>query len=199
MKSITLQGTAREQVGKKETKLLRNEGNVPCVLCGGEETIHFYVDERALHPLLFTPDVFLVNIEIGGNTHQGVMQETQFHPVTDRALHVDFVAVHEDKPVSVALPVILTGTSPGVRAGGKLRLNSRKLKVKGLAAKLPDAVEVDISKLKIGQSVKLGTLQVEGLEFLESPNNVVVAVKTSRKAMMAADSEEEEEEAPAEA
>lgn len=192
MKSITLQGTSREQVGKKETKLLRNEGSVPCVIYGGEETIHFFVDERALTPILYTPDVFLMNIEIDGKTHQGVMQEMQFHPVTDKPLHFDFVAVVEGKPLTVKLPVNLTGSSIGVRAGGKLRQNARKLKVKGLVGNLPDAIEIDISKLKIGQSIKLGEINLEGVEFMESPSSVVVAVKTSRKAVAVEDEEEEE-------
>ncbi|MEM9022657.1 MAG: 50S ribosomal protein L25, partial [Bacteroidota bacterium] len=173
-------------------------------LYGGEEPVHFSVDERSLKNLIYTPEVFLVQLDVNGSNYQAVMGEIQFHPVTDRVTHIDFILVVAEKPVQIGMPLRMVGNSPGVRAGGKLRQNFRKLMVSGLVADLPEFIEVDISSLKIGDAVRVGSLSVDGLTFLDAASSVVVAVKTSRKAA-ATDEEEEEEggeegaEAPAEA
>jgi len=192
MKSITINGSQRESVGKKSTKALRNAGQVPCVLYGGDKPVHFSAPELAFSKLVYTPNAHTVVIELGnGETLNAVLQDIQFHPVTDRILHVDFYQLFEDKEISLNIPVQLVGNSKGVKNGGVLRRNNRKLRIKALPANLPDFIEIDITPLKIGDKVAVGELPSDKYTFLHSDNTVVCQVKTSRVAI---EDEEEEEE-----
>ncbi|WBX76763.1 50S ribosomal protein L25/general stress protein Ctc [Tenacibaculum ovolyticum] len=195
MKSITINGSQRESVGKKATKALRNAGKVPCVLYGGDKPVHFSAEEKSFKPLVFTPDVFTASIEIDGKKYSAVLQDIQFHPVTDRIIHVDFYQLFDDKMVTMNIPVKLAGTSPGVLNGGALRFTNRKLKVKALPANLPDFLTADISGLKIGNKLFISSLFNDDYTFLHPDNTVVVQVRTSRNAT----AEEETEEATTEA
>jgi large subunit ribosomal protein L25 len=191
MKTVSINGTKRENVGKKDAKGLRRENLVPCVLYGNGENIHFSVDTRDMDKLVYTGDVYNVLINIDGTEHSAVVRDVQFHPVTDAALHADFLAVTADKPVTIKMPINLVGNAIGVRNGGKLRQPMRKLSVTGLISALPDAIEVEIENLRIGKSIKVGELSVEGVTFNDPASNVVVAVKMARGAVL--DTEEEEE------
>ncbi len=189
---MEIKGHLREDLGSKEARGLRREGQVPCVIYGGDQNIHFYADSRELGKLIYTPDVYKVKLILGDKTVEVVMRDAQYHPVKDDLMHMDFSEVIAGKPVSVKLPVILTGQSIGVKNGGVLRRNAKSLFVKGLIDELPDAIEIDITKMRIGHSTKVGDLNFDGVEFLETDNRVVVAIKTSRRAI-ADDAEEEEE------
>ena len=191
MKTVSLSGAPRAHVGKKDAKALRAEGNVPFVLYGGNEQIHGSVPAGALKKLVYTPDVYQIELTVGDNNFRVVIQEMQFHPVSDEILHVDFLQLFDDKPVAVKLPVRLTGNAPGILAGGKLAQNFRRVKVKGLPGVLPEAITVDISDLGIGDSVRVRDLAKEGLSMLEAEGAVVVAVRMARGAKK----DEEEEEA----
>ena len=198
MKSITINGSQRESVGKKATKALRNAGQVPCVLYGGDKPVHFASAELAFSKLVYTPNAHTVVINLeGGETFNAVLQDIQFHPVTDRILHVDFYQLFEDKEIALDIPVNLIGNSKGVKNGGILRRNNRKLRVKALPANLPDFIEVDITPLKIGDKVAVSELANEKYTFLHTDNTVVCQIKTSRTAVV--EDEEEEEGAAAEA
>jgi len=193
MKSITINGSQRESVGKKATKALRNAGQVPCVLYGGDKPVHFSAQELAFSKLVYTPNAHTVVIELNnGETYNAVLQDIQFHPVTDRILHIDFYQLFEDKEIALNIPVNLIGNSKGVKNGGVLRRNLRKLKIKALPDNLPDFIEIDITPLKIGDKVYVRDLDSEKYRFLHSDNSVVCQVKTSRTAV--ADDEEEDEE-----
>ncbi|MEM1336928.1 MAG: 50S ribosomal protein L25/general stress protein Ctc [Bacteroidota bacterium] len=193
MKSITIKGSQRENVGKVATKALRNAGKVPCVLYGGEKPMHFSADELAFKNLVYTPNAYTAVIELeNGETLEAVMQDIQFHPVTDKILHVDFYQLFKDKAVTMNIPVRLEGNSPGVRNGGRLLFRKRKLSVKALPDLLPDEITVDISKLRIGGKVAVETLRTDDYTIMHPDNITVVQVKASRNTV--ADEEEEEEE-----
>ncbi|MBL1221819.1 50S ribosomal protein L25/general stress protein Ctc [Chryseobacterium sp. L7] len=196
MKSITIQGTKRESVGKKSTKALRDAELVPCVVYGGEAPLNFSAEEKAFKGLVYTPEAHTVSIELDGKTIPAVLQDIQFHPITDKILHVDFYQLSDDKPVIMEVPVRITGRSKGVVAGGVLRQSFRKLKVKAIPANLPDEVVVDVTPLKIGNKIYVGGIKAEGYSFVHPDNAVVVAVKMSRNAMKggaAAEDDDEEE------
>lgn len=196
MKSITIQGTKRESVGKKSTKALRDAELVPCVVYGGAEPLNFSTEEKSFKNLVYTPEAHTVELVIGGETVPAVLQDIQFHPITDKILHVDFYRLSEDKPVVMEVPVRVTGRSKGVVAGGVLRQSFRKLTVKAIPANLPDEVVVDVTPLKIGNKLYVGDLKPEGYTFMHPDNAVIVAVKMSRNAMKggaaAMDDDEEE-------
>ncbi len=195
MKSITIQGTKRESVGKKSTKALRDAELVPCVVYGAGEPLNFSSEEKAFKGLVYTPDAHTAELVIDGQTIPAVLQDIQFHPITDKILHVDFYRLSDDKPVIMEVPVRLTGRSKGVVAGGALRQSFRKLKVKALPANLPDEVVVDVTPLKIGSKLYVGDLKAKDFSFMHPDNAVVVAVKMSRTALKggaAADDDEEE-------
>ncbi|WP_341217084.1 50S ribosomal protein L25/general stress protein Ctc [uncultured Wocania sp.] len=195
MKSITINGSQRESVGKKATKALRNAGQVPCVLYGGDKPVHFSAPELAFSKLVYTPNAHTVVINLdSGETLNAVLQDIQFHPVTDRILHVDFYQLFEDKEIALNIPVQLVGNSRGVKNGGVLRRNNRKLRIKALPANLPDFIEIDITPLKIGDKVAVGDLPSEGYTFLHNDNTVVCRVSTSRVAIVDEEDEEEVEE-----
>ncbi|HCN11201.1 MAG TPA: 50S ribosomal protein L25 [Chryseobacterium sp.] len=195
MKSITIQGTKRESVGKKSTKALRDAELVPCVVYGGKETLNFSAEERSFKGLVYTPEAHTVSIEVDGNTIPAVLQDIQFHPITDKILHADFYQLSDDKAVVMEVPVRLTGRAKGVVAGGALRQSFRKLKLKAVPANLPDEIVVDVTPLKIGNKLYVGDIKADGFTFMHPDNAVVVAVKMSRTAMKggAAAMDEEDE------
>ena len=193
MKSITIKGSKRESVGKVATKALRNAGMVPCVIYGGEKPVHFSAEEKAFKKLVYTPDVFTASLDVDGQKTTAILQDIQFHPVSDRILHVDFYQLFDDKEVTMNIPVKLTGTSPGVLNGGSLRFTNRKLKIKALPANLPDYVTADISGLKIGSKLLVTSLFNDEYTFMHPDNTVVVQVRTSRNATAEAEEEAEEE------
>jgi large subunit ribosomal protein L25 len=193
MKKVSVSGSLRENVGKKDAKALRREGLVPCVLYGGEKQISFSLPVLAFKDIIYTPDSCIVNLDIDGKKYDVILQDAQFHPVTDKVIHCDFLQVFDEKPVKIDIPIELTGDSPGVIKGGKLITKLRKLRVKGLMDALPDRITIDISKLEIGDSVQVGELEYKDIEFLNPHNAVVVIVKSARAVMMApVDAEEEE-------
>ena len=192
MKSITINGSKRESVGKKSTKALRNAGKVPCVLYGGEQPLHFSAEELSFKHLVYTPDVHTVEIKLeGGETVNAVLQDIQFHPVTDAILHVDFYQIFEDKEITMEIPVHTSGVARGVKNGGVLRFNLRRMKVKGLPGNLPDFIEADITNLRIGNKLYVTALASENFKIMHPDNTVVCQVRTSRNVI--ADTEEEEE------
>ena len=197
MKSITIKGSKRESVGKVATKALRNAGMVPCVIYGGEKPVHFSAEEKAFKKLVYTPDVFTASLDVDGQKTTAILQDIQFHPVSDRILHVDFYQLFDDKEVTMNIPVKLSGTSPGVLNGGSLRFTNRKLKVKALPANLPDFIAADISGLKIGSKLLLTSLFNDAYTFMHPDNTVVVQVRTSRNATAEVEEEEEATEAAA--
>lgn len=182
MKSITIQGTKRESVGKKSTKALRDAELVPCVVYGGTEPLNFSAEEKSFKGLVYTPEAHTVSIEVDGQTIPAVLQDIQFHPITDKILHADFYQLSEDKPVIMEVPVRVTGRSKGVVAGGVLRQNFRKLKLKAIPANLPDEIVVDITPLKIGNKLYLESLKNDKYTFMHPDNAVIAAVKMSRNA-----------------
>lgn len=194
MKSITINGSKRESVGKKVTKALRNAGQVPCVLYGGDKPVHFSAPELAFSKLVYTPDAHTVVIAIeGGETFNAIMQDIQFHPVTDKILHIDFYQLFENKEIAMDIPVHIIGTSRGVLNGGVLRRNKRTLKVKALPANLPDFIEADITPLKIGSKLYITALENEAYKFLHPDNTVVCQVRRSRASVAEFEAEDEEE------
>lgn len=194
MKSITINGSQRESVGKKATKALRNAGQVPCVLYGGDKPVHFSADELAFSKIVYTPNAHTVVIALdNGETYNAVLQDIQFHPVSDKILHIDFYQLFEDKPVTMNIPVRLVGNSPGVKNGGRLLFRKRKLAIKALPGKLPDFFNVDISKLKIGMHIDVDKLKSDDFTILHPDNQVVVQVKTARTAILVEEEEEGED------
>tara|TARA_B100001250_G_scaffold395723_1_gene400933 strand:+ start:383 stop:1036 length:654 start_codon:yes stop_codon:yes gene_type:complete len=190
MKSVSINGIARVNLGKSFAKKLREEDNVPCVLYGGkEEPVHFYAHTNEFRKIIYTPEVFLIDLIVGDETIRAMMGDIQFHPVTDKILHIDFLRIFDNAKVQINLPVIITGNSIGVRNGGRLVLNMRKLLVEAFANDLPENIEIDISLLRIGNSIRISDLSPENLTFLNNSDDVVVAVKTARAAIL----EEEEE------
>ena len=196
MKSITIKGSKRESVGKSATKALRNADKVPCVLYGGENAIHFSAEEKAFKNLVYTPNVYTATIELEGEKSATcILQDIQFHPVSDKILHVDFYQLFDDKEVTMEIPVTLEGSSPGVMIGGSLRFPNRKLKVKALPGNLPDEIKADISKLEIGDKLFVRELEVENCTILHPENTVVAQVRMSRVAQAPLEGEEGEGEA----
>lgn len=186
MKSITIKGSERESVGKKATKAVRDAGMVPCVIYGGNQPVHFVADERAFKDLVYTPNAHTVVVELNGTSYNVIMQDIQFHPVSDKILHIDFFQLSDDKEIIMEVPVKVTGTSPGVLLGGVLRLNQRRLKVKALPKNLPDFVEANISELQMGNKLYVTKLETNNFKLMHPDNTVVCQVRISRAAMKAA-------------
>jgi large subunit ribosomal protein L25 len=185
MKSISIKATKREVVGKKETKRLRAEGLVPGVLYGGEEPVHFYAPEKEFKSLIYTPNVYLVDLDIDGTVIQSIIQDKQFHPVREQLLHVDFLRTTDDKTIKVEIPVKVEGFAKGIRNGGKLKVNLRTLKVKGMVKYLPDTININVDDLDIGQSYKVSSLKRENLEFLNAQAVPVITIMITRAAKAA--------------
>jgi len=193
MKSITINGSQRESVGKVATKALRNAGQVPCVVYGGDKTVHFSADALAFNKLVYTPDVHTVVIALEDGTNvEAILQDIQFHPVTDKILHIDFYQIFDDKEVSMEIPVRVTGNAPGVKNGGVLRIVNRSLRVKALPKNLPDFLEADISEMNIGDIMTVGDLLGENFTILQEEKRVVCQVRTSRVAIEDEVTDEEE-------
>jgi large subunit ribosomal protein L25 len=180
MKKVSLSGSLRENVGKKDAKMHRKEFKVPCVVYGGKEQIHFVAEEKALAKVMHTPVAHLFELTIGGKKHNTIVQDVQYHPVTDRMLHVDFMEIIPEKPVTIGIPIKVTGVAPGVLRGGKLIKKMRKLVVKALVQYLPDELNVSIDGLEIGDSVKVSDMVLENVTFLDVPSSVIVGVRTAR-------------------
>jgi large subunit ribosomal protein L25 len=182
MKTIEIKGSLRTELGKKSSRQIRKTGSVPCVIYGKENNVHFQAAELSFKNLIYTPEAHLVDLNIDGKTLKAVLKDVQYHPVSDKILHADFIEVFEDKPVLISVPVRVSGDSVGVIAGGKLSIRKRSLKVKGLPADLPEAVTIDISNLKIHDSVKVGDLAFEKIELLDPKKLMILTIATSRVA-----------------
>ncbi len=194
MKTVSLSGSLRGNVGKKDAAALRRDGRVPSVLYGGTEQIHFHVSELEVKKLIFSPDAYEVQLDLNGKMFRSIMKDIQFHPVTDRPVHIDFLQMFEDKEIAVQLPVRTVGNSVGVINGGRLAVNFRTVTVSALPNALPESIEVNITKLKIGQDVRVKNITLEGCRILQPDNAVVVAVKLTRAAMSASGDDDEDEE-----
>ena len=186
MQTINLKAVARPDFGKAAAKAVRRQGMVPCSLCGNGDTVAFSVDAKAVKPLIYTPNSFIVEFDFDGKVEKAVMREVQFHPVREEILHIDFYRVAEGKPVAIAVPVRLTGTAEGVKVGGKLALSARKLTVSGMLDKLPDEIVVDVTSLGVGKTIFVGDLEYEGLKFLTPATAAVCAVRVTRASRGAA-------------
>ena len=192
MKSITINGSKREVVGKKATAALRNAGMVPCVVYGGDEPIHFQSPELSFNKLVYTPDVHTVVIELEGVKVNAILQDIQFHPVTDRILHIDFYQIFDDKEVMMEIPVRVSGSSRGVKNGGVLRIVTRKLRVKAIPKNLPDFINADITEMKIGAKMYITAVKEDTFSILHTDNTVICQIRTSRVAVVDEETEDEE-------
>ncbi len=187
MKTILLKGEMRSEVGTRTAKALRNEGKVPCVLyIEGKEATHFAIYQADFKNLVYTPNVYKVRLNLDGTNHESILQDIQFHPVSDAIIHADFMLVDASKKVVMEIPIRVVGNSPGVRAGGKLVTKINRLRVRGLIADMPDFIDVTIDTLEIGQSAKVRQIEVINLEILDAKENAIVSIKTTRALMQAA-------------
>ena len=192
MKTVSLSGSLRENVGKKDTKALRKAEMVPCVMYGsGEEQVHFATAEKNFKKILFTPETYVIDFDINGKIYKTILQDVQYHPVTDRVLHADFLIVKEDRPVTVTLPVTLEGSAAGVMRGGKLKKGVRKVKVCGLIKDLPDYIVVNISNVNINEAIKVKDLNIENVTPITPGYTVIVAVNMARGAVVSDEGAEE--------
>lgn len=180
MKTLEIKGSLRTDLGKKSSKNTRKEGNVPCVIYGKEQNIHFHTHENNFKNLVYTPNAHLVNLNLDGNEYKVVLQDIQFHPVTDKITHADFIEIFENKPIVISLPIKVTGDSAGVKAGGKLRIKKRHLKVRGFANDIPEFLLIDITEVKIHHSVKVGDLSYDKIELIDPNITTILSVATSR-------------------
>jgi large subunit ribosomal protein L25 len=194
MKSVSISGSLRENVGKKDAKAQRNQGMIPCVIYGGKEQKMFVVDERQFKNLIYTPEVRYAEVNIDGDVRNAIIQETQFHPISDKLLHVDFLEVVDGKPITIELPLKITGTSPGVLKGGLLKKRVRKLKVRGLLENIPEEIVADISSMEINDMTKISDIHIDNLEIVDNPNKVILQVVPTRGSAAATTEEEGAEE-----
>jgi len=197
MKNVSLSGSIRENVGKKDAKLMRREGFVPSVVYGNKEQVHLSIKESAVNKVVFTPNTYIIELDVNGKKTQTYLKDVQIHPVTERVLHVDFQEIVEGKEVKINIPVILTGLAKGVQNGGKLIQNFRALTALALVDKLPDTIEIDVTALKIGGKIRVNEIEIDGVSFLNPEEAVVAAVQMARGASK--DEEEETEEVAEEA
>jgi large subunit ribosomal protein L25 len=180
MKSVSISGSLRENVGKKDAKAQRAQGFIPCVIYGGNEQLQFVVEETQFRQLIFTPEVKFVELEIGDKKFEAIVQATQWHPISDHLLLVDFLEVIQGKPIIIGIPIKITGTSPGVLRGGKLVKKLRKITVKGMLKDIPEELVVDISNLEINEMIKVGDISIPHITFIENPNTLIVNVASTR-------------------
>lgn len=196
MKEINVSGQKRTDLGKKASKALRKEGLVPCNIYGlaekdgKPEAMSFAVPMTELRKIIYTPHIYVINLLIDGESHTAILKEIQFHPVTDAVLHVDFLEVNDQKPITIGIPVKLTGLAQGVRDGGRMNLSIRKIEVKAPYQQIPEHLDVDVTSLQIGKSIKVGQLSFEGLEIATGKDVIVCSIKMTRAAMSAAASAE---------
>lgn len=192
MKIVAVEGQARSELGKKATKAVRNAGLIPCVLYGGDEAIHFTTTETEVKDIIFTPDFHAAEISINGEKHRCILKDIQWHPVTEQILHIDFLKMTTGVPIKVELPVRFTGTSPGVKNGGRLIKNIRKVKVKALPENLVDQLLLDISSMEMGDAIRIRDLQqIKDLEILDPPSRTVATVQVPRALKTTTVAEEE--------
>ncbi|WP_165021325.1 MULTISPECIES: 50S ribosomal protein L25/general stress protein Ctc [unclassified Dysgonomonas] len=184
MKTFELTGSLRNDLGKKATKAFRKEDKIPAIIYGGEDAkaIHFSVTNSDVRKLIYTPEIFLIDLNLDGTSYKAILKDVQIHPVTDAILHLDFLHIFDNKPVTIEVPVVLDGLAEGVRAGGKLSLDLRKLKVKALYKDIPEKLHVDVTPLALGKSVQVGELSFDNLELLNASNAVVCRVQLTRAA-----------------
>jgi large subunit ribosomal protein L25 len=180
MESIEIKGTARKSLGKTDSKKLRNNEQVPCVLYGGKENLHFAVEEKSFLKLVYTPKVYIVKLNLDGKSHDAVIKDIQLDPVSDKINHMDFYEVDDSKPVTISVPVKLEGFAAGVKEGGKLTLDHRKLKVRGLIKNLPDVINIDVTELGVGKSIFAGDLKLSNIEVLDAKTTPIASVKVTR-------------------
>ncbi|MCQ2271431.1 MAG: 50S ribosomal protein L25/general stress protein Ctc [Bacteroidales bacterium] len=180
MKSVSISGSLRENVGKRDAKAQRAQGLVPCVIYGGKQQYQFVVEEKQFKNIIYTPEVKYAEIDLDGKHFNAILQETQFHPITDRLLHVDFLEVVENKPITIDIPVKITGTSPGVLRGGKMAKKVRKLKVRGLLENVPEYIELSIDGMEINDVIRVSNVNVPNITVVDNPSKVLVAILTSR-------------------
>ena len=197
MKTVQIKGEARENLGKKYAAQARANGNVPCVLYGGETPVHFSAPDASFKQLIYTPDAYVAEIEVAGNKVNAILKDSQFDPVSDKLTHADFLLAPANKPVVVEIPVKTVGVAPGVLGGGSLQTILRKIKVRGSIESIPETIDVDVNSIELGEAVQVKDIPVvEGFDILNAPGAVVARVQVTRNARMAAN---EEEEATAEA
>jgi large subunit ribosomal protein L25 len=189
MKVVSLSGSLRENVGKKDAKKIRNNGGVPCVIYGGKEQIHFSTDSKNFKNIVFTPEVCFIKIDIDGNEYNAILQDIQYHPVTDIVYHADFMEYSDDKPIVMNVPVKVSGVAPGILKGGKLVQKFRKLKVKALPAKMPETIDININSLEIGMFIKVADITNENYQLLDNKNNTIIGVSITRAVEEAAATE----------
>ncbi len=182
MKSVSVSGSPRENVGKKDAKKCRDEATVPCVLYGGKDQIHFVTGEKSFEPILFNPGSYIIKLTIGGKEYDTILQDVQYHPISDKVLHADFLELTKRKPVIIPIPVKLQGVSAGVLKGGKIVTKLRKLKVRAMQEHLPDEIIVNVEKLDIGDVIKVSEMKLKNVEFLDVKSTVIVMVKSTRAA-----------------
>ena len=189
MKSVSIKGVARVNLGKKFAKQLRKDENVPCVIYGGNsEPMHFYAHSNEFRKIVYTADVYIIDIHVGENIVKSIMSDIQFHPVSDKLIHIDFLKISDGQNVKINIPINIIGNALGVQNGGRMALNMRTLSVEALIDDLPEYIEVDISHLRIGQSIRVSDLKIDGVKILSKGDDVIVGIKTSRAVV-----EEEEE------
>ncbi len=193
MKTVSMSGSLRENVGKKDAKALRRAKRVPCVIYGGKEQLHFSVEEAEFKPLVYSPEIAFVELTIGDKVIKAILQDIQFHPVTDSIYHADFIELVEGKPIIMGVPVKTSGLPKGVTLGGKLMIKLKRLKVKSLPEFMPENITIDVTELLIGQSVKVKEINIDNIELLDNANSVVATVRVTRAAASAGSLEEGEE------
>ncbi len=180
MKSVSISGSLRENVGKKDAKAQRLQDLVPCVVYGGKEQAHIVVEEKQFKGLLYTPETRYAELTFGGKTINAIIQEAQFHPTTERLIHVDFLEVIDNKPITIPVPIKTVGTSPGVLVGGKMVKKFRKIRLKGLLKDMPEFVDINIGNLELEQSVKIADIEIPNIQVMELKQNVVILVTRTR-------------------
>jgi large subunit ribosomal protein L25 len=180
MKTISINAEKRNELGKKSTRDLRKISHVPCVMYGGAEVIHFHAHENDFRHIVYTPNAYIVELNLGGKVHKAVMKDLQFHPVNDKLFHIDFVEVFEDKPVTMEVPINLTGDAIGLKDGGKSRQRRRVLKIRGLVQHLPDTLQIDVTDVGIGDVIKIGDLSYDNLEILDPVRSMIFSIVSSR-------------------
>lgn len=182
MKSFEITGSLRTEKGKKFAKQLRRQEAVPAILYGGKENVMLSVVERDLRDLIYTPFVYLVNIKVEGKSYKAIVKDIQYHPVSDKVIHIDFLQLFDDKKVTIGIPVELVGSSEGVKQGGKLSLITRKLRVSGFPKDLPDNLQIDITDLNLGKSKLVGDINLKNIDIIDSKSTVIANVKLTRAA-----------------
>lgn len=197
MKHFEIKANLRTDLGKKASKQIRKSDNIPCVIYGGETNVHFYTNQADVRKFIYTPDVMFADINVDGKVYISMVKDIQFHPVSDKIIHIDFYEVHAEKPVKISIPMKIVGNSPGVKAGGKLKQNVKRIAIRGLMNDIPDFFEISISSLKIGQAIKVKDLKSDKLEFIDSKSNILVSVISTRGAAADAQAEADEDAAAA--